>query len=132
MENLGSKLAEWIKNAELINKSALCKEVGIDRANLDKYIQRGYIPEKFVGVLGKALYKYGYSDVIEKKVEENNKPQNKKRILKEREGVEISIQDLTNNTPKTNFVINTTPAFKNEVEKMIWEEEQKLLNKKSK
>ena len=52
---------------------------------------------------------------LEKKIADNNNPENKKRIEEEREGKkEIE-----------------PPTFKNEVEKMIWEEEQKLkqLNK---
>lgn len=84
MEKQSIVLANWIKNAELINKSALCKKVGLDRANLDKYLQRGEIPEKFIADLGKALYDYGYKTSIEKQVAENNKPGNKAKIEKER------------------------------------------------
>lgn len=80
-------LANWIKKAELINRAALCKQVGLDRANLDKYLQRGEIPEKFIADLGKALYDYGYKVSIEKQVAENNKPENKAKIEKERNTV---------------------------------------------
>ena len=80
-------LANWIKKATLINKSALCKQIGLDRANLDKYLQRGEIPEKFVADLGRALYDYGYKASIDKQIIENNKPENKAKIEKERNSV---------------------------------------------
>jgi hypothetical protein len=54
------KMATWIKDAVLINKSALCKESKIDRANLDKYLLKGEIPEQHIDTLKKALFKYGY------------------------------------------------------------------------
>lgn len=50
------------------------------------------------------LYEKSYVELIEKKVEENNKPENKARITKERAGVEISIQDFTNTNKKSNYV----------------------------
>lgn len=84
MEKQSIELANWIKKSELINRSALCKAIGMDRANLDKYLQRGEIPEKFISELGKALYQYGYKESIEKQVAENNKPENKAKIEKNR------------------------------------------------
>lgn len=96
MEKQSIVLANWIKNAELINRAALCKQVGLDRANLDKYLQRGEIPEKFIADLGKALYDYGYKASIEKRVAENNKPENKKKIEQERNTQNESSQDAKN------------------------------------
>lgn len=42
-----------------------------------------------------------------------------------------TVKNLTENKPTINFVVDTTPAVRNEIEQMIWEEEQKLiLNRK--
>lgn len=58
----GEKLAQWIKKAELINKSALCKSCKIDRGNLDKYLSKGIIPEQHIGALVLILKNYGYAE----------------------------------------------------------------------
>lgn len=58
----GSKLAKWLKQATLINKSALCHQSGVDRANLDKYIAKGYIPEQHIQSLAQILKNYGYAE----------------------------------------------------------------------
>jgi hypothetical protein len=57
----GKKLAEWIKSASLINKSALCSNSGVDRANLDKYLLKGEIPSQHIKPLVLILKKYGYA-----------------------------------------------------------------------
>lgn len=64
--------------------------------------------------------------------------------VKNKESVRVEIKDLTKPTnqlkpktqPKTNYSINTAseqknepPAFKNEIERMFWEEKQKIKNK---
>ena len=84
MENHSEKLANWLKDATLINRSALCKQVGIDRGNLDKFLQRGSIPEKYIEPLAKALCDYGYKEILDELISENNKPDKKEKILKER------------------------------------------------
>lgn len=86
MAKQSEELAKWLKNAELINRSALCKLTGIDRANLDKYIIRGDIPEKHIEPLAKALAEYGYIQSVQKLVDENNKPGNRAKIEKARDG----------------------------------------------
>jgi hypothetical protein len=47
MYNEGKNIAEWLNNTDLINRSALCKKLKIDRANLDKYLKAGEIPAKY-------------------------------------------------------------------------------------
>ena len=44
-----------------------------------------------------------------------------------------TIQNITEEKPKTNYTINTTkPKFNNKIEKMFWEEKQKIINSKNK
>lgn len=57
----GKKLAEWIRTASLLNKSALCKASGLDRGNLDKYLLKGKIPLQHIQPLVLILKKYGYA-----------------------------------------------------------------------
>lgn len=59
--NSGEKLAEWIKSASLINKSALCKIAKIDRGNLDKFLSKGVIPHQHVKIISLILKDYGYA-----------------------------------------------------------------------
>lgn len=59
-KHCGKDLAEWLTQAALINRSALCKVSGLDRANLDKYLQKGEIPEKYIKGLIEILSLYGY------------------------------------------------------------------------
>lgn len=42
-----------------------------------------------------------------------------------------TIQNITEEKPKTNYTINTTkPKFNNKIEEMFWEEKQKIINSK--
>lgn len=56
----GKKIAGWLNEAALINRSALCKEAKIDRGNFDKYLKIGEIPEKLIENIKKVISKYGY------------------------------------------------------------------------
>ena len=52
----------------------------------------------------------------------------------------IEVKDLTapteevkpKETPTTNYAVDTAPVFKNDVERMIWNERQKIINNKNK
>ena len=56
-------LIEWIKNKDLINKSALCKSVGLNRANFDKYLKMGKFPDKIELLIINKLKEYGYTSL---------------------------------------------------------------------
>lgn len=58
----GKKIADWIKKATLLNLSGLCKEAKIDRANLDKYLTKGIIPDQHIEALTAIIKKYGYAE----------------------------------------------------------------------
>ncbi len=57
----GKKIADWLKVSKgIINKSYICKEAKVDRANLDKYIKMGEIPLKHINSIKLIISKYGY------------------------------------------------------------------------
>jgi len=58
----GKKLADWLKGADLINRTALCRACKIDRGNFDKYLQKGTIPDQYTLVLINTLKQYGYAE----------------------------------------------------------------------
>jgi hypothetical protein len=80
MRNQGEEMAKWLKEAVFLNRSALCKRAKIDRGNLDKYIQRGVIPEQHIKSIGEAIYNYGWKQKLDALITENNLPENKIKI----------------------------------------------------
>ena len=53
-------IVTWLAERPFINKSALCKEAGIDRANFDKYFKLGEFPERLEKKIVEQLKPYGY------------------------------------------------------------------------
>lgn len=51
----------WLLEKDLINRSALCKSVGLNRANFDKYIKMGKFPEKTELLIINKIKEYGYT-----------------------------------------------------------------------
>jgi hypothetical protein len=94
MEKETIRVAKWIKDATIINRTALCKEAEIDRGNLDKYLLKGEIPEQHLSKIIKVIIPYGYNPSPEIKITDATKPNKEVKVLGEK-------------PPKTNFVINT-------------------------
>lgn len=59
-KNEPEKIAQWLKEAKILNLAALCREAGLDRANFDKYVNIGKLPEKYVSAILPIITKYGY------------------------------------------------------------------------
>lgn len=57
-----NNVAIWIKEHDFINRSALCKAAKVDRANFDKYLKLGELPEKMAKPIREQLKKYGYAE----------------------------------------------------------------------
>lgn len=53
-------LIEWLSSHRLINISGLCKQVGINRSNFDKYCKMKSIPLKYESKIINILKHYGY------------------------------------------------------------------------
>jgi hypothetical protein len=47
----GKQIAVWLRDADLLNKSALCGKIGMDRGNFNRYLASGEIPEKYVPLI---------------------------------------------------------------------------------
>jgi len=60
MENESVFMAKWIKEATLLNRTALCKTAKVDRGNLDKFLLKGEIPEQHIDNIRKVIVNYGY------------------------------------------------------------------------
>jgi hypothetical protein len=54
------------------------------------------------------LYERSYLELLELKVAENKKPENKARIEKERNPAKTQVKDLTQEVAKSNYTIDTT------------------------
>lgn len=112
-------MAKWIKDATLLNRTALCKEAKVDRGNLDKFLLRGEIPEQHLDNIRTVILEYGYeAPVVAKvKVQDANK-----------QSQEVKPEE----TSKTNYTINTIDQLKeicpkklSGIDRNIWIEENR-------
>jgi hypothetical protein len=100
---MSKSLCELINERPHLNKSSVCKSVGIHRGNFDKYLKAGKFPKKIERALFEELKNYGLLEraapIIEKTINEQIRVQKaiaaaplswEERIrlaeLKEREG----------------------------------------------
>ena len=97
---MSKSLCELINERPFLNKSAICKTIGLHRSNFDKYMQLGKFPDKIEKALFEELKIYGILEKVPTKRITDESGQNPKlstnplsweeRIrlaeLKEREG----------------------------------------------
>lgn len=78
-------LCELINERPHLNKSSICKSIGIHRGNFDKYLQKGKFPDKIEKALFQELKIYGIEkSIIETKNEQKIVLIPKKLSLEER------------------------------------------------
>lgn len=69
---MSKSLCELINERPFLNKSAICKAIGLHRGNFDKYMQSGKFPDKIEKALFKELKNYGLLEraapIIEKTI----------------------------------------------------------------
>ena len=61
---MSKSLCELINERPHLNKSSVCKSVGIHRGNFDKYLQAGRFPEKIERALFEELKNYGILEKV--------------------------------------------------------------------
>lgn len=83
---------KWMEeNKDFFKPQGVCKKVGIDKGNFSRYKKDGAIPEKYLQPIMALIMPLGFT--LDEVIAENNKPENKNRILAEREG-EFKMHDL--------------------------------------
>jgi hypothetical protein len=69
---MSKTLCELINERPFLNKSAICKAIGLHRGNFDKYLQSGKFPDKIEKALFEELKTYGLLEkatpIIEKTI----------------------------------------------------------------
>lgn len=113
-------LYQWLKTHPLINLNGLCKIVKFDRANLIKNMKSGKeLKPEILNKFWLILADYGFLKIVKQ--------------YGSIQKLEVKVTDLNLQPPKSNYTINTTtPAFKNKIEQMMWEDEQEQLKLKKK
>jgi hypothetical protein len=77
---MSKSLCELINERPHLNKSSVCKLVGIHRGNFDKYLQAGRFPEKIEKALFEELKIYGILEKVPTKRITDESGQNPKLV----------------------------------------------------
>jgi len=95
---------DWMEeNKDFFKPQGICKRVDIDKSNFSKYKKEKKIPEKYLQPIMELIMPLGFT--LDKIIKENNKPENKARILAERNGIkEKQFEKLLTDKLKENEV----------------------------